>query len=115
MKEPTCTKVESFYIEEELFVSDHTDHIDKILDSKYQPSNLEEIFGKTRQLNYNQKNQLLEWLKIILGLFNDTLGQWKVAPYKVEIQDGAKPYHARFYIIPNAYEHMFRLEVERLC
>ena len=37
MKKYTCTKEDLFHVEEELFVSDKTDGIAKILDAKYKP------------------------------------------------------------------------------
>ena len=40
IKKPMCTKDDSFHVEEELFVSDETYCIMKILDAKYKPANL---------------------------------------------------------------------------
>ena len=55
MKPPTCTRKKSFHVEEELFVSDKTDCIAKILDSKYKPANLKELMENLSQQNNNQK------------------------------------------------------------
>ena len=44
MKPPMCTCKDAFHVEEELFVSDKTDHIAKILDAKYKPTNLKELY-----------------------------------------------------------------------
>ena len=49
------------------------------------------------------------------ALFDDTLGTWKGKPYKIELWDSVKPYHARPYSIPHFYEQTFRAEVEQLC
>ena len=38
MKLPTCTGEDVFHVEDELFVSDKTDHIAKILNTKYKPT-----------------------------------------------------------------------------
>ena len=46
MKPPTCTREDVFHVEEELFVSDETDCIAKILNAKYKPMNLKEITEK---------------------------------------------------------------------
>ena len=58
MKNPTCTKEDSFHVEEELFVSDKTDRIAKILDAKYKPENLKEITDNLPHLKNSQKEQL---------------------------------------------------------
>ena len=55
MKPPTCTKEDSFHVEKELFVSDETDQIAKILDAKYKPANLKEITDNLSHLTNNQK------------------------------------------------------------
>ena len=43
VKKTTCTKEDSFHVEEELFVSSKTDQIANILDAKYKLENLKEI------------------------------------------------------------------------
>ena len=55
MKPPTCTHKDVFHVEEELFVSDKTDCIAKILDAKYKPADLKELTDNLPQLNDNQK------------------------------------------------------------
>ena len=56
MKPTTCTRKDVFHVEEELFVSDKTDLIAKILDSKYKHADLKELTDNLSQLNNNQKN-----------------------------------------------------------
>ena len=41
-------------MEEELFVTNNTDRIAKILDAKYQPTNLKELRANLSQLTANQ-------------------------------------------------------------
>ena len=115
MKPPTCTKEDAYHVEEELFVSDETDRIAKILDAKYAPANLKEITDKLLHLTNNQKQQLYTLLNKRNQLFDGTLGLWKGSPYKIELREGAKPHHARPYGIPHAYEQTFKHEVEQLC
>ena len=43
MKPTTCTRKDAFHVEDELFVSDDTDQIAKILEAKYKPANLKEL------------------------------------------------------------------------
>ncbi len=47
-------------------------------------------------------------------MFDGTLGLWKDELVKIELKEGATPYHARSYTVPKAYEQTLRLEVERL-
>ena len=58
MKPPTCTFKDAFQVEEELFVSDETYQIAKILEAKYKTANLKELRENLPQLNNNQKEQL---------------------------------------------------------
>ena len=55
MKPTTCTRKDAFHVEDELFVSDDTDQIAKILEAKYKPANLKELTASLPQLNDNQK------------------------------------------------------------
>ena len=52
-KKSTCTKENLFHVEEELFVSDKTDCIAKILDAKYKLANLKELMANIPQLTNN--------------------------------------------------------------
>ena len=62
MKPPTCTREDSYHVEEELFVSDETNCVAKILDAKYKLTNLKELTDKLLHLKNNQKEQLQELL-----------------------------------------------------
>ena len=115
MKPTMCTREDAFHVAEELFVSEDTDQIAKILEAKYKPANLKELTASLPQLNDNQKEQLHETLNRRCGLFDGTLGLWKGSSYKIELRDDVKPHHAHPYGIPHAYEHTFKREVERLC
>ena len=53
MKPPTCTRKDAFHVEEELFVSDETDHVAKILDAKHKTVDLKELPDNLSQLNNN--------------------------------------------------------------
>ena len=85
MKNPTCTKEDSFHVEEELFVNNETDRIAKILDAKYKPANLKEITDNLPNLEDGQKEQLHTLLQKYNELFDGTLGLWKGSPYKIEL------------------------------
>ena len=74
---PTCTSEDLFHVEEELFISDKTDHIAKILDAKYKMAGLKELTDNLPQLNGNQKEKLHTFLNKQCGLFDGTLDLWK--------------------------------------
>ena len=102
MKPPVCTKEDYFHVEEELFVSDETEQIAKILDAKYKLADLKEITENLSQLTDNKKEQLRMLLEKQNKLFDGTLGLWKGSLYKIELRNGAKPHHACPYGIPHA-------------
>ena len=66
MKPTTCTGKDVFHVEDELFVSDNTDQIAKILEAKYKPANLKELTTSLPQLNNNQKEQLQKTLNKVV-------------------------------------------------
>ena len=57
IKPPTFTCEDAFHVEEELFDSDKTYRIAKILEAKYKPVDLKELTDNPTQLNDNQKEQ----------------------------------------------------------
>jgi len=48
------------------------------------------------------------------ALFDGQLGRWHGQEVKLELQEGAKPYHARAYNIPRCHVQTLKAEVERL-
>ena len=48
------------------------------------------------------------------SLFDGTLGQWTGEPCKMQLKDNVKPYHAKPFLVPHAYEATLKTEVERL-
>ena len=66
-------------------------------------------------LNAAERESLNDLLKRFKHLFDGTLGTWNSAPYTVELKEGALPYHAKPFPIPKIHEHIFKLELERLC
>ena len=115
MKSIDATRERSFHVEDSEGLKADTDRIKRILDAKYKKANLKEIIDKEyNHLNDNQKNQLLNILKKNKTLFDGTLGKWTGRPYKIELKENAKPWHARPYPIPKIYESTLKQEVERL-
>ena len=58
IKLPKCTRKDAFHVEEDIFVSNKTDRIAKILEAKYKPAKLNELRENLSQLKNNQKEQL---------------------------------------------------------
>ena len=56
MKELTWTKEDLFHVEEELFVSDETDCMVKIIDTEYKPSDLKQRMANIQKLTIKLKN-----------------------------------------------------------
>ena len=85
------------------------------MDTKYAPTDLQKIVDNLPQLDKEQQQKILKLLQSHEHLFEGTLGQWKVSPYKVELRDRVIPNHARPYAIPQAYEQTFKDKVEHVC
>jgi len=115
MKDRDATMADSYFIKEEGAIDEATDRIKKILDAKYEKADLEEIAKQQTHLDETEQEQLKALLTKFEDLFDGTLGKWEDSAYNIELKPDAKPYHARAYPIPKAYEDTLKLEVERLC
>jgi RNase H-like domain found in reverse transcriptase/Reverse transcriptase (RNA-dependent DNA polymerase)/Integrase zinc binding domain/Retroviral aspartyl protease len=102
-------------IEESKPIIEATNRIKSILEAKYEPANLDDVVNDCKNLSVSEKSQLKQLLNRYYDLFDGTLGHWKSEQYHIELKDDAKPYHARPYPIPKAYEATLKMEVERLC
>ena len=87
----------------------------KILDSNYKKADLEEVVRNIPHLTAEQKNQVSSMLYQYESLFEGRLGLWDTPPITLELEEGAKPFHARAFPIPHIHEATVRKEVERLC
>ena len=96
-------------------MSETTERIKKILDSKFEPANLEEVAAANPELDKGQRQKLLRLLRKHYRLFDGTIGKWNGPDYKVELKPGATPYHARAYPIPKVHERTLKMECDRLC
>ena len=115
MRPTTCTQETTYNVNDTPDITAETDRMSKILDAKYSPADLDEVAKKNENLTLDQKSKLHELLKKHESLFDGTLGKWVGEPYKVELKEGVRPYHAHPYQVPQAYERTFQMEVERLC
>jgi hypothetical protein len=65
-------------------------------------------------LTKDEKQVLGETLKKFPTLFGGGLGMLNIKPVKLELIDGAKPYHARPFPVPQSLEVTTKKEVKRL-
>ena len=76
----------------------------RILDTNYKRDDLSKIVSNNKYLNDNKQSMLRDVLNKYELLFNGTLGTWKTRPVDINLQPGAKTYHAKPYPVPNAHE-----------
>jgi hypothetical protein len=110
--------MDSYHIEDPDGLLQDTDRFKKILDAKYIPAaDLEKLCQSEAQLQRAQQKKLLELLQKHTALFNRTftLGLWKDTEVSLELKEGAKPYHAGAYPVPQCHINTLRAEVEQLC
>ena len=63
----------------------------------------------------HKKNKLLKLLAKYSTLFDGSLGMWKGSKVKLELKEGAQPYHAKAFPIPRVHMNTLKLEVKKLC
>ena len=114
MKPVSAEPATHFHIEDESLNMEF-DRIKRILDTKYEPADLDELTQNATHLSLEQRHQLNTILKRHQGLFDGTLGKWTGAPYKIDLKPDVEPYHARPHPLPRVHEQTLKSEVERLC
>jgi hypothetical protein len=65
-------------------------------------------------LTEDEKQTLGKTLKKFPTLFRGGLGMLNIKPVKLELIDGAKPYHARPLPVPQSLEDTTKTEMKRL-
>ena len=114
MKPSDAKQETSFFVADPGTISDEAERMSRILDAKYAKADLANVVADCHHLSNQEQAGLLALLKEYETLFDGTLGHWKGPNYQVELRKEAKPYHARPFPIPRAYERTLRMEVERL-
>ena len=115
MRPTECTQETSYFVNDTPDMAAETDHMSKFLDAKYQPADLNKVAAKNKNLTLEQQEKIYRLLKKHETLFDGTLGQLVGDPYKVELKEGVKPYHAHPYQVSHAYKCTFCMEVDQLC
>ena len=93
---------------------DSTQRVIKILDSKYEKTDPDQIVKSLTNLNKIQKSMLLKLLRKSEALFDGTLGRWNTTPVNITLRRNAKPVNARWYPIPRINKTTFKKDLMRL-
>ena len=90
------------------------ERIQRILDVKYAPADLEELCAECKHLSLQEQKELCALLTKFSDLFDGSLGTWNMDPVDIELNEDAKPHHAKPFPVPQSQEKKLRAEVERM-
>jgi hypothetical protein len=85
----------------------------RILDADYSKVELTDFVDSLGHLNPEEKRKLVTTLDQFPTLFGGGLGALDIEPIHLELKDGAKPYHAKPFTIPQAFMNTTKKEIER--
>ena len=109
--------VDAFHIqaEDELFGEDWLAcFATKILDAKYEFVSVRQVIDNLSHLNMHQKADLLQVLEDNQKMFDGTLGVYPHKKFHIDIDENAKPVHARPYPVPRVHLQTFKKELDHL-
>jgi len=113
-KDGDASTKEGHYVADSDPAEDAAHRVKRILDAKCDKADIEKICAEQAELNKQQREQLAVLLCKHEALFDGQSGRWHGQEVKLELQDGAKPYHARAYDTPRCHMQTLKAEVERL-
>jgi len=96
-------------------ITTEAERIQRILDIKYAPADLNQVVQDCTHLTDTEKSALGKLLAKYQDLFDGTLGTWDTEPIELELRPDAKPYHAKPYPVPHSQEKKLKAEIERMC
>jgi len=96
-------------------VTTEAERIQRILDMKYAPADLDQIVQESTHLTDYEKSLLGKLLARYHNLFDGTLGTWNTDPIELELRPEVKPYHAKAYPVPHSQEKKLKEEIKRMC
>ena len=86
-------------------VKDASNRLTRILDAKYEPTNLKKLVKNTKRLDKEQSKELFKVLKKYELIFDGTSGKWMTLPHKIYLKDPKVAlYHKKVYSMPQAHE-----------
>ena len=103
----------NFVIQENKNIRNVTNRGNKILEAKYEKSNLKEITNELKYLNSDDKFSIYRLLKMLENLFDGKLKNCTDTEYIIELLKGAKPYYRKPFPIPKVHEKTLKTEVHR--
>jgi hypothetical protein len=86
----------------------------RILDADYRKVELDPFVEELKHLTMDEKQILSKTLKNFPTLFGGGLRMLNIKPVMLELIDGAKPYHARPFPVPQSLEAKTKTEMKRL-
>jgi hypothetical protein len=99
---------------EPITTQEATERIVRILNSKYEKTDLDQVAAGAEELDEHQQKKLLSLLKDFEDLFDGTLGKWNTDPIDIETKPDHKPSSARYYPVPKINKATFKKELEHL-
>jgi hypothetical protein len=86
----------------------------KILDAKYETTDVVEVIKGLTHLNAHQKADLLQVLQENKKIFDGTLGAYPHKKIHIDIDPNAKPVQSRPYPVPQIHVKTFKMELDHL-
>ena len=93
-----------FTIQDSKNVRNATKRIKKILDVNYEKANLKKIVNNLKYLKNDKQSLILKLLRKHEEMFDGTLDNCTGTEHKIELLEGAKPYHAKPFPISKIHE-----------
>jgi hypothetical protein len=89
-------------------------HLAEILPADYKPLDINEVVQKQTHLCSDERDELLQALKDFQELFQGKPGEYKGKPIELELLSNTKPFYAKPFSIPKAYQQITKDEISRL-
>jgi hypothetical protein len=86
----------------------------RILNADYHKVEVDPFVQELEHLTKDEKQTLGKTLKKFPTLFGGGLGMLNIKPARLELIDGAKPYHARRLPVPQSLEATTKIKMKRL-
>ena len=95
-------------------VESASNRIKKIFHIKYEIANLKKITTKLKYLNSDKQFLIYSLLKKHEYMVDGTLGNYNSTEYKIELLEGAQPYHVKPFPVLKVHEETMKRELNRL-
>jgi hypothetical protein len=99
---------------ETMQIAIHELQVTEIKPAEYKPVDIKEVVEKQTHLTPFERIQLQTMLIDFQDLFKGQRGQYNGEPIELELLPGSKPFYAKPFSIPKAYQQVTRDEIARL-